>query len=289
MGTDNVTMTQPEAAVALATLVAFSDDDPSEAEGIVLRKYFRYRTAESLQKKLDAHGLRYPSDLSSLEPTVLSVLKEADRPFRLRTLAVALLLAMADDNVNQDEMRALGRYAAALELSLAEVNETAQRGLHEVDETVGEDSVALEIEPPVSVRLSSEQAAIALCTMVAFADDEPTDAEAAVIRENFEEDDVRRVRAKVEAEGLSYPADLPRVDSSVRAGLARASRDYQIELLAIAYKTALADGTADASEIALITSYCEQLMIGLGEVKQYFRATPDGAATAGGAATLRGM
>ena len=54
-------LTAPEAAVALAALVPFCDDDPSEAEGVVLRKYYRFETAESLQEKLSAAGYNYPA------------------------------------------------------------------------------------------------------------------------------------------------------------------------------------------------------------------------------------
>jgi len=132
---DTVTFSEAEAALMLSTLVAFSDDNPSEAEGVILRTYYRHETAEGVQKKLDSAGYLYPRDIRELQPVILEELKKADRTFQLRTIAVSLLLARADGTIAPEEISLLQECAGALGIGLAEAQEYAESGLHEIDET----------------------------------------------------------------------------------------------------------------------------------------------------------
>ena len=94
---EKIELTGPEAGIALSTLVAFSDDNPSEEEAAVMRKYYKFEDAESFQNKLDEAGYKLPADISSLEPKILETLKKQDRDFQLRTLGAALVLALSEE------------------------------------------------------------------------------------------------------------------------------------------------------------------------------------------------
>lgn len=268
-----LSLTESEAAVALAALVSFSDDDPSDPEGVVLRKYFRFETAESLQGKLTQAGFAYPSDLFSAQDAIIDTLAAAPEPVRLRALGVAWLLANADGNVDQSEMNLLGTAADRLGVSLAEAREVAESGLPEADES-GVDSVARDSAVPERVpELTATQAAIALAFWVGFADDDPSDVEAGVIREHFGYDDAAAFIGLLEESGLTYPDDLPRLKGAIAEAIGGLTREEQLHILAVAHKVAGADGTIDEREIDTIRGYCEELYIGIGEVEQYFKTS----------------
>lgn len=258
----------------LSTLVAFSDDDPSEEEGIILRKYYRHETAESAQEKLETAGYLYPNDLEGLKPTIRQELIKSDTNFQLRTIAVALLLAEADGTIDQSEIALLNEFAGAMEISLADARQFAKTGLQEIDET----GMYHKNAPPAAgtdrMDLSVAEATVLLATAVSFADDDPTDAEAAVIREHFAAETVERAMEKMAAAGLRYPDDLALAKPSIMEALDQFNRQNQLKALAVAYKTAAADGTVDSSELVLIQEFCERYVIGMAEVKQFFKASP---------------
>lgn len=271
-----IDFTAPEAALLLGALVALADDDPSDAEGVVLRRYYRHETAESAQRKLAAAGFQYPADLAPLEPDLLAALAKADEDFRLRTLAVAYELARADGVVDPAELRVLARLAAQLQSSLADADRLIAQGIPEIDER-GDYKRGLSTPPrPVRVELEWHLAAALLAGLIAFADDDPSEREAAVIREHFGEQRMTRAIAEMEAEGLAYPRDLEQLMPSIIDALDHLKRDCQLWALAVAYATAEADGAVDAAEEAIIRNLCERFFIGYGEVREYFQASPVG-------------
>jgi len=113
---ENIELTGPEAGIALSALVAFSDDNPSEEEAAVMRKYYRFEDAESFRNKVDASGYRFPEDLSAFEPKILETLKKQDMDFQLRTLAVSLILAHSDGVFDQNEMTILNRILSLIHI-----------------------------------------------------------------------------------------------------------------------------------------------------------------------------
>jgi tellurite resistance protein len=272
-----IELTASEAAVGLAALVSFADDEPSEAEGVVLRKYYRHATAESFQSKLSAAGVAYPSDLRALEDPIVSALRGAPPEFRLRTIAVSLALALADGQADQEEMKLLGRAAAALEVEMGEAQAALASGIPELDETVPEESatgIAVEVNPvPDSLELTFSEAGIALSAWVGFSDDDPSDEETAIIREYFGVEKVTNFLRKLEEMGLDYPTALSYLDGPIMWTLTHAARSEQLRSLSIAYAVARADGEEEPEEMAIITRYCEELGIGLGELREYFKTS----------------
>lgn len=269
-------LTEPEAALLATTLVSFADDDPSEAEGVVLRTYYRLDTAESAQAKLTAAGVSWPSDLAAAEPQILNVLKDADERFRLRTVAAAWKVAQADGTIDQREMTTLNRIAGALGIALADGAAYADSDLREIDETG-----SYHDNPPLSVAaqpvaFTADEATFVLAAEVSFADDDPSDAEVAVIREHCGAEVAASAMARMADAGYSYPDDLAVVRGEALRALGAVSRDHQVRSLAVAWATAEADGTVVADELALMRELCEHYVIGLAEVRQYFRATPEG-------------
>lgn len=271
---EEISFTEAEAALMLSTLVAFSDDNPSESEGVVLRKYYRHETAESAQNKLEEAGYLYPNDLNDLIPTILEDLKNSDEGFQLRTIAVALLLAEADGSIDGNEIAMLNTFAGELGISLADARIYADTSLKEIDET-GKYHVT-EAAPEVreTLDLSVAEATVLLAGIISFADDDPSDAEAAVIREHFSETIVASALKKMEEAGYRYPDDLAATAPSISATLDQFNRANQLKALAVAYQTASADGTVDREETKLINDLCERYLIGPAEVKQYFSANP---------------
>ena len=268
-------LTPVEAGIALSTLVAFSDDNPSEEEGVIMRKYYRSADADSFQKKLEEAGYSYPSDLTTLFPVVIDTLKSVPVDFRLRTIAVGYLLARADGNVDQNEMQILSRAAAGLEVSLYDAKVFAEERLKEIDEVTGyEDYRDASFSGPV-LELTLEEAGAALSILVGFSDDDPSDAEAAVMREYFPASSITSLLDKLKTAGVEYPDSLHETKESIRKTFSIASRDDQLRMLAIAWKVAAADGTIDELETGLIKEFCEELVIGLAEVKDYFKAVPE--------------
>jgi tellurite resistance protein len=270
-----IIFTEAEAALMLVTLVAFADDDPSPEEGVLLRKYFLLETAESVQKKLTAGGYRYPDDLTEVEQYFLPVLQNAQKNFQLRTMAVALLIADADGETDFDEIAMLNRYSFALALSLGEAEKYARESLKEIDERKDYDNSLPANEEKGDVPLTLEEAGVALAAWVGFADDDPSEKEIGVIRNQFNLEVVQDLPSKMEKYGYRYPEDLPLLRNNIQETLAKAGRDFQLKILGIAYKVAAADGTLDPREIALIKDFCEEFLIGFREVKEYFLATPE--------------
>ena len=265
-----------EAAVALAALVSFADDDPSEAEGAILRRYYRHATAEQLQRKLDQAGITYPSELPSIEEPMLKSLGESPVDFRTRTIAVAWLLAQADGVVDQAEIKLLAAYATALDVALTQARAMADAGMQEVDETHDETAASTTtapIAPPPSLQVT--EAAAALAAWVGFADDDPSDDEAAVMREYFTRDEVESLQKTMKDAGLSWPGSLPLLEGGILHALSVFSRQEQLRALAIAYKVASADGDEEPGEVAILGRFCEELGIGMAEVTAFFSASPE--------------
>lgn len=267
-------LTQPEAALLVSALVAFADDDPSEEEGVVLRKYYRFETGESAQAKLNSAGHAYPADLRGLEPQILEVLSQAEESFRLRTVAVAWKLAQADGTVDQQEMRTLNRIADGLGIGLADAASYARSGLREIDETEMYHRNAPPSEGAQPIDFTPDEAGFALAALVSFSDDDPSDAEVAVIREYYGREIAQSAMERMKASGYRYPDDLALTKGAVRRALGTVSRDRQVRALAIAWKTAAADGAVVPQEALAVKDFCEHFVIGLAEVKQYFKATP---------------
>ncbi len=266
-------LTESEAAVALAAMVSFSDDEPSEAEGVVLRTYFRFETAESLQNKLSEAGVAYPVDLMQAQDAVLETLSAAPKPVQLRTLGVCWLLANADGHVDQAEMNLLGAAADRLAISLAEARSVADAGIPEADES-GVDGVLKGGEVPEhGPELTASEGAIALAFWVGFSDDNPSDAEAAVIREHYGYEAAAGFIETMAAAGLTYPGDLFKLRAAIGSALAGVPRNEQLLALAVAHKVAAADGGIDQRELQTIRDYCEMFYIGIAEVEQYFKTS----------------
>ena len=271
---EKINLSGPEAGIAFSTLVAFSDDNPTEEEGTVMRKYYRSSDAESFQKKFEAAGYSYPSDLSSLLPDIIASLKGTGRDFQLRTVAVAYLLALADGNFDQKEMSLLSKTAAELGFSLYEAKVFAEERLREIDEVSGyEDFRDGKADLPL-INLTLEEAGAALSILVGFSDDDPSDAEAAVMREYFPPESITSLLEKLKAAGVVYPDSLHETKASIKKAFSSESRDDQLRMLAIAWKVAGADGTIDELEAGLIQEFCEEFVIGLSEVAEYFKAVP---------------
>ncbi len=271
---EKININGPEAGIALAALVAFSDDNPSDEEGMVMRQYYRSDDAESFQKKLEAAGYKYPLDLSSLYPVIIDVLQTTTKEFQLRCLAVGYLLAKADGTFDQNEMNLLNKAGSSLGISLYEAKVFAETRLKEIDETSDYEDFRDETDKGPDLELTLEEAGIALSILVGFIDDDPSDAEAGVMREYFSTETITSFLEKMKASGLSYPDALPDTKKSIYATLSGSPREDALRMLAIGYKVAAADGTVDEMEISLIKEFCEEFVIGLAEVKEYFKAAP---------------
>ncbi len=273
-GTD-ITFTQPEAAILFSALVSFADDDISAEEGVIMRKYYRYEDALSAKDKMDQAGLTYPDDIKTMEETLLGVLEGADAPFKLRTLSVALQLAKSDGNFDQKEMSILQRCAGRMGISLGEANVFGERHLVEL----GDDGEYICKTLPSKIRerpaLTLAEAGIALCTLVAFSDDDPSEPEIGVIREYFTPKDVQSLQEKMEGAGFDYPGDLSLFHDKILDAFCDTDRESVVKTLAIAHKVAFADGILDPRELKLIREFCEEYYLGFAEIRDYFHAMPD--------------
>lgn len=274
---EKIDLTGPEAGIALSTLVAFSDDNPSEEETAVMRKYYKFEDAESFQNKMDSVGYKFPDDLSSMEPKILETLKKQDRDFQVRTLAVALVLAHSDGVFDQNEMNMLNKFCSGLELSLHDADLFSKNRLREIDEVTGyndyKDDDNTEITLELDIEFTVEEAGAALAILVGLSDDNPSDEEAAVMREYFSVQVISTLMSKIADGGVEYPKNLISTKEIIFKALSRAERDLQKKYLAIAYKVAGADGVYDESELELIQEYCEEYGIGMVELKDYFKTS----------------
>jgi len=264
-------LTAPEAGLLLNALISLSDDDPSDAEALVLRKYYKKTTAREARRKMEEAGLSFPGDLMRIEPEILRVLKEAPPAFQERTLAVGLLLAEADGTVDQGEFTLLSRYCAVLGTTLGETELFARINLKEVDEVTDETDIpeAGKPVPPRLLDLTPGEAGVGITSLVAFADDDPSPEEVAVVKEYFGKAAVETFLSKMAGRDLRFPEDLNLCEDAFVAGMEKASREEQTRILAAAYKTARADGTVLPEERAVIRRFSDALLIGEGELKYY--------------------
>lgn len=265
-------LTVPEAALMLTIIVSLADDDPSEEEAVVLRKFYRRKTALSLEEKLTQSGVKYPENIMELEPEILNVLGSTKRAFIMRTLAVCLKVAEADGVVDQNEMNLLNKYCDHFKMTMFEVETFGRMKLKELSEVLGYGSLEdlSDFEIPIEIELSPPEAGLALTTWVAFSDDNPTDEEMAVVREFFGEKDAADLIGKMKEINLNFPAEIPRLKSSISDALGKMRRDDQLKTLAIAYRTAGADGSVDPEEQNILDGFCEEFTIGLGELRRFF-------------------
>jgi len=271
---ENINLTGPEAGIALSTLVAFSDDNPTAEEVAVMRKYYKFEDAESFQKKADEGGYKFPGDFSTLEPKILESLKSQDKDFQLRTLAVALVLAHSDGVFDQNEMNVLNRFCQGLELSLSDADLFSKNRLKELDEVTGYNDFKTidNLLSKSEIEFTSDEAGAALAILVGLSDDDPSDEEAAVMREYFSVPLVSSLMSKIIDSGYNYPEGLANTKESIFKTLRQADRNLQKKYLAIAYKVAGADGVIDEAELELIQEYCMENGIGIVELKDFFKA-----------------
>ena len=271
---ENLNLTGPEAGIALSTLVAFSDDNPSPEAVAVMRKYYKFEDAESFQNKVDSAGFKFPADFSTLEPLIMETLKNEDKDFQLRTLAVSLVLAHSDGVFDQDEMNVLNRFCMGLELSLSDADLFSKKRLKEIDEVTGySDFNKLDnLLSNLDIELTIEEAGAALSILVGLSDDDPSEKEASVMREYFSVQVISSLMGKVTDSGNKYPEALKSTKTSLFKTLRRADSNVQKKYLAIAYKVAGADGVIDDAELGLIQEYCMEYGIGIVELKDYFKA-----------------
>ena len=271
MAEQKLDLTVPEAALMLTIIISLADDNPSEEETVVLRQYYKKDTAESLETKIKNSGLNYPNEINALEPEILKVLSAADPAFVKRTLAVCLKIAEADGVVDQNEMNLLNRYCDHFKLTMYEVELFGNLKLKELDETRGYEDLEdiKEDDIPAVVDLTLQEAGLALVTWVAFSDDDPSDEEMAVVREFYKKEDAEGLIGKMEAAGLPFPDAIPKIESSIISAFKKSVRDDRLKMLAVAHKTALADGESDDDEQAIILKFCEEFTIGSGELRRY--------------------
>lgn len=265
----NLKLDGPQAGLLLAASVSLADDEPSPAEIAVLKKYFLPETAVSLESRFAEARVEWPRDREILEPAILSRLKEATAAFRARSLAVALQVSEADGRVDQGEMRLLARYADELGLSLSDAERYRKASLREVESASGYGGFA-EPDPsrlPLDVELGPREAIAALAALVAAADDDPSEAEAALLRDYCSAADFESLAAKMMSAGGAWPGGLGRLRSSIVAGLRSMSRARQLAAMTLAYRTATADGALDPAEAALLKGLCVELQIGFGELE----------------------
>lgn len=272
MAENKLDLAVPEAALMLTIMVSLADDNPSEEETVVLRKYYRRKTSLSLEAKLKEAGVNYPEDIMDLESEVLEVLGSTKRAFVMRTLAVCLKVAEADGVVDQTEMNLLNKYCDHFKMTMFDVETYGKLKLKELSEVLGYGTLEdlKDEDIPVSIQLTAGEAGLALVTWIAFSDDNPTDNEMAVVREYFGEEDASGLITKMKEQKLEFPAAVPRLRQSILTSLAAMRRDDQLKTLAVAYRTAGADGVVDPEEQSILDTFCEEFTIGTGELRRYF-------------------
>jgi len=247
-----------EAALVLSSMVAAADDDPSEAELAVLRDRLPRALAPALEARLAAAGLSWPADLPSLAEAALGGLESAPEAARLQVLSVVLEVALADGRVDQEELRLLARFASRLGVGLSDVD------AYRASLARGGQGAA---DPAAALALGPREAGAALAALVAAADDDPSDAELALLREYCSARDYESLIEKLAAAGLAWPSGLPKAAPAIRRGLAALDRRGRLAYLTLAYRVALADGEAEAAEMAILEGFCADFLVGVGELK----------------------
>lgn len=281
MFTDKVTnpreaveLTGPEAALALGLLVGFTDDSISEEEAGVIKSYYRPETVSSLEEKAISSGLNVPTQIEALRDDILRQLEQEPQEFKVRTIAVTQLLMLADGVADREEMKTLSEFASLLGISLAEAEAFAETRLLEIDEK----GDYYRFRPSggggtiMNLDLSPGEASLLVSTMVAFADGNVSDQEAALLRDHLDPQCAESLEKKCTNGGVTYPGEVALLAPSVPSILAPFSRDSQLRILGLAWKVAQADGEISSEELAVMKSWCEELAIGLEEVKTCFKA-----------------
>ncbi len=143
--------------------------------------------------------------------------------------------------------------------------------LREIDEVHDYHDADDSEEDVREINLSVEEIGIALATIVAFSDNDPSDAEIGIIREYFSFENAESLQKKMKDADYVYPDELPKIEPAIKKALDEVSREVQIKTLAIGYKAAKADGRIDSGELEIIKGYCEEYVIGIAELANYFR------------------
>lgn len=270
-----IDLTREEAAIALSILLAFADDDPCEAEVVVMRKYYHREAVGTLQEKLENAGYKYPEGLKdiNLRKEIAKTLQKEEKGFRQRTIAIALLLAEADGNVDQREMNIINKFSHALGVTLYDAENYRKNYLKEIGDSSDNFDITVNEQPRTEVDLTLEEAGIALSSLVAFSDDDPADEEIGVIREYYTREAAGSLSEKVTGAGYKYPEDLEKIEPDISRVLAAEERENQLKTLAIAHKVSLADGILKKEELAILEKYCIEFGLGLYEVSEYFKTT----------------
>jgi len=265
-------LSPPEAAAALSLMVGFLDDHMEESEATIFKKYYRIETLESLESKITEAGLLFPQDLPKIQDQVLRLLSKEKLDFRLRTIGVAQLIAQGDENTTHEELLLLSRFAQALEVSLAEAAHFGKHRMLEIDER-GDYYHYLDPVEEVEKRfdLSPGECGLLASTIIAFRDGELTEKEAQVARDHVTTEHLRYLKEKLEAQGVIYPEQSLNLQRIMSTQLKSFSRDTQLSILAVARKTAEAEGLCE-EEREMLQSWCEELGIGMLEVESYFKA-----------------
>lgn len=260
-------LTKEEAAIVLSALVAFEDDVVTDVEAGIMRKYYTMEDADSLAEKLRSRNLEYPTGLAQVENDALATLSSQALGFRLRTIAIGYRLARADGTVNELEFERLDEYARALGVSYESAKEYGKHHLREVDPANKDNWV--DVDEASEVQLSLSEAGVAFSALVAFRDDDLSDAEAVVMRKYYRLSDAEGLQQKLEAVGKAYPSALSDVEPAVMRALSFGSRTFQLRTLAVALELAEADGTIDEAEIKLVQDYGKKLGIAMYEIMHY--------------------
>jgi hypothetical protein len=95
------------------------------------------------------------------------------------------------------------------------------------------------------------------------------------MREYFTRDEIESLQKTMSDADLSWPESLPLLEPRILLALSVFSRQEQLRALAIAYKVAIADGDEEPEEIAILARFCEELGVGMVEVRSFFSASPE--------------
>lgn len=116
---------------------------------------------------------------------------------------------------------------------------------------------------------TKEEAAVALCTLIAFANREMSAEEAAIMRTYFLPEQADNLERKLTTAGLQLPEGLHSMEASVLETLKAAPRGYQIRTLAVGHELAHSDNTVDDEEFAALERFGGDLAISHGLIREY--------------------
>ena len=264
----NIELTKEEAAVALATMIAFANGAMSDEEAGIMRKYFLVDDADSLEEKLTAAGVSIPTGLPAAEDSVIGALKAAPRGYQIRTLAVGSCLAHSDDTVDEHEFAELERFGETFGISHALASEYASRFLAEIDPA--DPDAWYDLDEKKLLELTKEEAGIAVAVLVAFRDGQVSDEEAAIVRRYYHIESAQTLEEKFDAAGYAFPGGVGDARTEVMKNLIRTPHEWQIRCLAVCALLVEADGTTDAGEeTAIIREIAKECNVALFEVAHY--------------------